>query len=117
MLNFSPEKLLLLGILALVVLGPSRLPQAARTLGRVLAEVRRVSGSFHTEVREALVDPRDALNSAVGDLGINDLRTSLRNTVTGAVTPAETTAHATPVSGSAPTVDAPAPAPDDPSLN
>ena len=35
-LNFSPEKLFLVGLIALVVLGPNRLPQAARTLGRLV---------------------------------------------------------------------------------
>jgi len=86
-LNFSPEKLLLVAIIALVVLGPSRLPQAARTLGRALAEVRKVSGSFQAEVRDAIAEPRDALSNAVGELGLRDLRTSVRDTVTGVVAP------------------------------
>ena len=34
MFNVGPEKLLLLFIIALIVLGPSKLPDAARTLGR-----------------------------------------------------------------------------------
>jgi sec-independent protein translocase protein TatB len=127
-LNFSPEKLFLLGILALVVLGPHRLPQAARTLGRLVAEARRVSGSFQTEVREALTEPRDALSHAVGDLGLTDLRSSVRDTVTEAVNPFKggflppaTTALGAGSPGG--TLGAPAaspsppPVPDDPALN
>jgi sec-independent protein translocase protein TatB len=117
-LNFSPEKLLLVGILALVVLGPHRLPQAARTLGRLVAEARRVSGSFQSEVREALTEPRDALSNAVGDLGLTDLRSSVRDTMTGAVSP-----FTTAINPAAPTAvdprppSSPPPVPDDPGLN
>lgn len=119
MLNFSPEKLLLVGILALVVLGPHRLPQAARTLGRLVAEARRISGSFQSEVRDALTEPRDALSNAVGDLGLTDLRSSVRDTMTGAVSPFTTAINPAgptavgphPVQPSAP------PVPDDPGLN
>ena len=61
MLNFSPEKLFLVGLIALVVLGPNRLPQAARTLGRFMAELRRMSASFQDEVRGAIGEPTDAV--------------------------------------------------------
>lgn len=88
MLNISPEKLLLLLLIALVVLGPNRLPQAARTIGKTVANLRRLSGSFQTEVREALAEPHDALAGAVGDLGLDDLRDTLRDVrqVTSTVT-------------------------------
>ena len=68
MFNVGPEKLLLLFIIALIVLGPSKLPDAARTLGRALGEFRRVSGRLQNEVRDALADPKDALSATVSDL-------------------------------------------------
>ncbi|MDQ6784671.1 MAG: twin-arginine translocase TatA/TatE family subunit [Actinomycetota bacterium] len=125
MLNFSPEKLILVGIIALVVLGPNRLPQAARTLGRVLAQVRNVSGSFQSEVRDALTEPRDALSNAVGDLGLSDLRSSVRGTMTGAVSPFTAAINpavpapsaATSAAPASPAVSSGPPVPDDPSLN
>ncbi len=121
MLNFSPEKLILVAILALVVLGPHRLPQAARTLGRLVAEARRVSGSFQTEVREALTEPRDALSNAVGDLGLTDLRSSVRDTMTGAVSPFTAAINPSASAAVRPASPAPAPSPppvpDDPALN
>ena len=43
MFNVGPEKLILLFVIALVVLGPDKLPDAARTMGKVLAEFRRIS--------------------------------------------------------------------------
>ena len=116
MLNFSPEKLLLVAIIALVVLGPSRLPQAARTLGRALAEVRKVSGSFQAEVRDAIAEPRDALSNAVGELGLRDLRTSVRDTVTGVVAPIQSGLNPLAPPATSPT-PAPRPVPDDPALN
>jgi sec-independent protein translocase protein TatB len=40
----------------LIVLGPQRLPQAMRTVGRVVGEVRRVSTGFQQELRDAFED-------------------------------------------------------------
>ncbi len=67
MLNFSPEKLFLVGLIALMVLGPNRLPQAARTLGRFMSELRRMSASFQDEVRGAIGEPTEAFHSAIAD--------------------------------------------------
>ncbi len=49
----APEVLVIL-LLALVVLGPERLPQAARTLGRWVAEARKLTGSLQAEVRDVV---------------------------------------------------------------
>ena len=51
MLNIGPEKLLLLFVVALVVLGPEELPKAARQLGRVMAILREVRDRAESEVR------------------------------------------------------------------
>jgi len=68
-LNFpGPEKILLLAIIALVVLGPTRLPAAARTAGKWVAELRKLTSRFQEEVSGALAEPKDALTAAVGDL-------------------------------------------------
>ena len=56
---------MLLFLVALIVLGPTRLPDAARTIGKVVGELRRLSGDFQSEMRDALFEPvsgvRDAL--------------------------------------------------------
>ncbi|MGH9059844.1 MAG: twin-arginine translocase TatA/TatE family subunit [Acidimicrobiales bacterium] len=131
MFNFSPEKLMLVGVIALIVLGPNRLPGAARSVAKVLVELRRMSGSFQTEVRDALAEPREVLHNAVGDLGINDLRGTVRGAVNELTNPVQSVASdarsavAGPV-GTGPTgpppdssapADQPPVAPDDPSLN
>jgi sec-independent protein translocase protein TatA len=38
--NIGPLELLVLGIIALLVLGPKRLPEAARSLGKGVREMR-----------------------------------------------------------------------------
>jgi Tat protein translocase TatB subunit len=69
MINFpGPEKILILAIIALVVLGPSRLPQAARTAGKWIAELRKLTARFQEEVSGVLDDPKDSLTSSLGDL-------------------------------------------------
>lgn len=52
----APEILVIL-LVALLVLGPERLPEAARTAGRVLAEVRRMGNGFQAELRDAINNP------------------------------------------------------------
>lgn len=46
-------------LIALVVLGPSKLPDAARQVGRALGELRRLSSGFQAEMRDALKEPVD----------------------------------------------------------
>jgi sec-independent protein translocase protein TatB len=41
-------------LVALLVLGPAKLPDAARQLGKAVAEFRKVSGGFQRELRAAL---------------------------------------------------------------
>jgi len=49
----APEILVIL-VLALLVLGPERLPQAARTMGRWVAEIRKITGSLQAEVQDVV---------------------------------------------------------------
>ncbi len=44
-------------LVALVVLGPKKLPDAARQVGRAVTELKRISGGFQKEMREAFQDP------------------------------------------------------------
>ena len=48
----TPELLVIL-VVALVVLGPKRIPDIARSLGKGLAEFRRVTGDITQEFRDA----------------------------------------------------------------
>lgn len=52
--NIGGPELLVVLIVALLVLGPNRLPQAARSMGKAMAEFRRVTGGLQAEVRDAM---------------------------------------------------------------
>lgn len=54
MFDIGADELLLIAVIAIVVIGPKDLPLALRTVGRWVAQVRRVSGHFRTGV-EAMI--------------------------------------------------------------
>src|ERR671911_220677 len=56
MFNVGGGELLVIVVVALIVLGPQRLPDAMRTVGRVVGEVRRISSGFQQELRDAFED-------------------------------------------------------------
>lgn len=61
MFNVGGGELLVIVLIALVVLGPKRLPDAMRTVGRVMGEVKRISSGFQQELNDAITDmDRDA---------------------------------------------------------
>ena len=70
MFDLSPEKILVFGIIALVVLGPERLPLFARRAGQLLAHLKHASGGFQEELRNAMAEPRKVLDEAVSELGL-----------------------------------------------
>ena len=56
-MNLDPDKLIVLFVIAMLVLGPKRLPEAARTAGRWMAEVRKYTMSWRSELRDLLDEP------------------------------------------------------------
>ena len=64
MFNVGSGELLAILALALVILGPDKLPEAVRTAGRVMGELRRISGGFQGQLRNALEDREDDDGSA-----------------------------------------------------
>lgn len=54
MFNVGGGEMIVIFLLALVVLGPDKLPEAARKVGRVLTELRRMSQGFQDEVKSAI---------------------------------------------------------------
>ena len=57
--NIGPLELLVIGIIALLVLGPKRLPEAARSLGKGMRELKEaVSGDDDAEREPDLQERR-----------------------------------------------------------
>lgn len=57
MFNLSGSEIVIILLLALVVLGPDKLPEAIRRFGRVYGELRRVSKGFQSEFKQAFDEP------------------------------------------------------------
>ena len=53
MFGIGPEELILVLIVALLVLGPERLPRVARDVGKVVGDLRRTSDEFREEFLQA----------------------------------------------------------------
>jgi Tat protein translocase TatB subunit len=53
MFGVGPEELVLILIIALIVLGPDRMPKVARDIGRVVGDLRRTSDELREEFLNA----------------------------------------------------------------
>jgi sec-independent protein translocase protein TatB len=53
MFNIGGGEVLVIALVALIVLGPQRLPEAARQVGKVMGDVRRLSSGFQSELKGA----------------------------------------------------------------
>ena len=73
MFNIGAGELLVILVLALVVLGPNKLPGAARSFGRVIGKLRRLVSSFQQEMQAAADAPVEALARARGSLSADPL--------------------------------------------
>lgn len=76
--DIGPEKLILLAFLALVLLGPDRLPQFARDAGRLLKALREVATGARTQLR-------DEIGPELADLDLRSLnpRTMITQAILG----------------------------------
>jgi sec-independent protein translocase protein TatB len=54
MFDFSWGEIMLIGAVALVVIGPKELPTVLRTAGQWMARIRRMAGEFQSQFQEAL---------------------------------------------------------------
>src|SRR5262245_6818127 len=110
MFDIGWGELLLIGIVALIAIGPKELPGALRTLGQWMAKLRRMASEFQNQFHEAMREAEMAdLKKQVDDLTsqaqsyanfdpIGDVRKELEGTqqqIESAIT-AEPTASAPP---------------------
>jgi sec-independent protein translocase protein TatB len=54
--NVGTGELMVILLIALIVLGPDKLPDTARKIGNVMGELRRMSHGFQDEFRSAIDD-------------------------------------------------------------
>jgi Sec-independent protein translocase protein TatA len=102
-LNLSFTHLAVVGIVALVVLGPERLPGVARTAGNLYREWQRIRGGLEGEVREAINEFKEPFMEQFEELGH-----TVRGTTPGRAAPdqAPPLSVLPPLAGAAGAVDA-----------
>jgi len=54
MFDFSWSELLLIGVVALIFIGPKELPGVLRTLGQWMSKIRRMAGDFQNQFHDAM---------------------------------------------------------------
>lgn len=57
--SLSPLEILIVGVIALIVFGPQKLPEIARTIGRAAHELRRMASEVRSEFEMGLDDVED----------------------------------------------------------
>jgi TatA/E family protein of Tat protein translocase len=55
--SLGPAEILVILVVALIVLGPKRLPEAGRQVGKAIAEVRKWSQGFQDEIKNVMDPP------------------------------------------------------------
>lgn len=63
MFNVGSAELLVVLLVALIVLGPNKLPDAARKVGKAAGELRRLSSGFQRELHDAMNDLSEPVRS------------------------------------------------------
>jgi sec-independent protein translocase protein TatB len=51
---FDPSKIFIVGVVALIVIGPKELPRVMRTVGQVVGRMRRMAAEFQQQFNEAM---------------------------------------------------------------
>ncbi|CAA0092539.1 Sec-independent protein translocase protein TatB [Starkeya nomas] len=88
MFDIGWSELLVIGVVALVVIGPKELPRVLRTVGQGVAKLRRMAGEFQGQFNEALreaelSDLKDNVSALKNDL--SGLAADARNSISNAI--------------------------------
>jgi sec-independent protein translocase protein TatB len=94
MFDMSWGEVLVIGAVALIVIGPKDLPKALRTVGQMTAKMRRMAGEFQSQFNEAMREAEledvkkqlGGVNQSVSSLntGFDPIRTA-RDELKGAI--------------------------------
>jgi sec-independent protein translocase protein TatB len=90
-LNLSFTHLMVVLVVALVVLGPDKLPDAVRTVAKWVGEARRLTSGLQAEMRETFSDFAEPISELVSTMGGSAAETSglFRTAVTAPPAPSE----------------------------
>jgi len=125
--NLSGSEIVVILLLALVILGPEKLPEAMRKAGRAYSELRKMANSFQSEVRSVIDEPMEELRGTADmlrdatDFGGGTKKGTTAKSSTAKSSAAKSSAAPRPSPGAAgptpteksPSVDEPDDGPDD----
>ena len=75
--SLGPAEILVILVVALIVLGPKRLPEAGRQVGKAIAEVRRWTTEVTTEIKSAVDIEVPAKSTVVAPVVVADTPTAV----------------------------------------
>jgi Tat protein translocase TatB subunit len=68
MFNLTGSEIMFLLIIGLVVLGPEKLPDAIRRVGRLYAELKRMSSGVQTDLRKVMDEPLKEMQNTTNSM-------------------------------------------------
>lgn len=71
MFNVGGAEMLVIMVVALLVLGPNKLPEAAKQAGKWMGELRKISTGFQHEMRQAMHEVSDPFGAGSNGTGTN----------------------------------------------
>ncbi len=74
--NIGTAELLLIFVIALIVVGPRRLPEIAQSLGKIINDVRKISQEFTTEMTRELSVSSDSKKNGAKKVADQDVSES-----------------------------------------
>ena len=126
MFDISWGKLVIIGVVALLVIGPKELPTVLRTVGQWMGKIRRMAAEFQGQFQDAMREAEmtdlkkqfdETTSSVQSAFDTTDIKNELENMIQDPVgtTPGAPNVAATPPSDpTAPVPETPATAPTDP---
>jgi sec-independent protein translocase protein TatB len=112
MFDIGWSELVVIGVVALIAIGPKELPAVLRTVGQWMGKMRRMAAEFQGQFQEAMREAEmaemrkqfDDISKAATDLGSGfDPVTTARNEIKGAIEgPTTAEPGAAPITGTGP---------------
>jgi sec-independent protein translocase protein TatB len=89
MFNLTGSEIMFLLIIGLVVLGPEKLPDAIRRVGRLYAELKRMSSGVQTDLRKVMDEPLKEMMNTTNSMKalFNDTSDQLQSAAKETATP------------------------------
>lgn len=90
MFNVGGGEVIIIMLVALIVLGPAKLPEVARQIGRATKTLRAISTGFQDEMKRAMDDPVEAMARERGNKVVASEQAASPETDTSDTEPSET---------------------------